>query len=74
MVNWLGVIVLFYLLLAVGLMRLAVRLLHKRIRFFESAHYLRHKAEYQILAAVIIWIMKMVFSKSKSSDDSVSEV
>ncbi len=28
----------------------------------------------EILAAVIIWIMKMVFSKSKSSDDSVSEV
>ena len=28
----------------------------------------------EILAAVIIWIMKMVFSKSRSSDDSVSEV
>ena len=28
----------------------------------------------EILAAVIIWIMKMVFSKSRSSDDSGSEV
>ena len=28
----------------------------------------------EILAAVIVWILKMVFAKSKSSEDSVSEV
>lgn len=28
----------------------------------------------EILAAVIVWVLKMVFTKSKSSDDSVSEV
>ncbi len=67
MVNWLGVIVLFYLLLAVGLMRLAVRLLHKRIRFFESAHYLRHKAEYQILAAVIIFAITLWIASSEAT-------
>ena len=28
----------------------------------------------EILAAVIVWVLKMVFAKSKSSEDSVSEV
>ena len=28
----------------------------------------------EILAAVIVWILKMVFSKTNSSEDSVSEV
>ena len=28
----------------------------------------------ELLVAVIVWILKLVFSKSKSSDDSVSEV
>lgn len=28
----------------------------------------------EILAAVIVWVLKMVFAKSKSSEDTVSEV
>ena len=28
----------------------------------------------EILAAVIVWVLKLVFAKSKSSEDSVSEV
>ena len=28
----------------------------------------------EILAAVIVWVLKMVFAKSKSSEDSVSVV
>ena len=72
MVTWLAIIVLFYLILAVGLMRITVRLLHNRIRFFESDAYLRHKTEYQMLAAVIIFAVTLWLASSIATHSFIS--